>query len=77
MFCYLAFLRAHLQQRQQGLGDRRQVSGEEAVRMSIICQTPSPANPMNVGVQVGRKVIVDDIRQVLDVKTPCRNISGN
>lgn len=45
--------------------------------MPISGQTPGPANSVNIGVQVGWKVIVDDVRQVLDVKTPGCDISGN
>ena len=44
--------------------------------MTISCQTPGPAHSMDVSIQVGWKVIVDDIRQVLDVKTPGSDISG-
>ncbi len=45
--------------------------------MAISSQTARPAHPMNVGIQICREVIVDDIGQVLDVKPSCSYISGH
>ena len=69
--------RAHLQQSQQRLGKWRQVPGEEAVGMPISRQPPCPAHSMDIGVQIGGKVVVYDIRQILDVKAPSCYISGH
>jgi len=69
-------IRTHLQQSQQWLCNRSQIPGKEAVCMAISSQTACPTHPMNVGVQICREVIVDDVGQVLDVQAPCSYISS-
>ncbi len=53
------------------------VAREEAKRMSVGCQTPCPANAMDVCLQASWEIVVHDEGEAADVQSSCSHVGGH
>ena len=54
-----------------------QIAREEAKGMAAGGEAPRAADPVDIGLHAGGKVIIDDVWQVPDVQAPAGNIRGD